>query len=204
MKSSTNSVSQLLINWREGDETALDKLMPVVYKELRRLAHFYMKGERPGHLLQTTALINEAYLKLVDHKGIRWQNRAHFFGVAAQAMRRILVDNARARKYVKRGGGAIHIPLDAAHEIARMRASELIALDDALIDLAAFDPRKSRVVELRYFGGLSIVETAEVLGISTATVTRDWETAKLLLLRAMSPRHPKQPRATRASKKRVQ
>jgi RNA polymerase sigma factor (TIGR02999 family) len=187
MTTSAKSVTQLLIDWRDGDETALDKLMPLVYQELRRLAHRYMRRERPGHMLQTTALINEAYLKLVDHKGMRWQNRAHFYAVAAQAMRRILVDNARARKYAKRGGGAPMIELDEATTVAEKRATELVALDDALKDLAALDERKSRIVELRYFGGLSIDETAEVLNISAATVMRDWATAKAWLLREISP-----------------
>jgi RNA polymerase sigma-70 factor (ECF subfamily) len=201
MKSSTNSITKLLIDWREGDKTALNKLFPLVYKEMRRLAHFYMQGERPGHMLQTSALINEAYLKLVGHKGIQWQNRAHFFGVAARAMRRILVDNARARNYGKRGAGAVHIGLDEANDVAQTRAADLIALDDALTALATLDPRKSHVVELRYFGGLSVVQTAEVLGISTATVMRDWDTAKAWLLRAMSPTDPSGRRAKTVKKK---
>lgn len=181
------SVTQLLIEWRDGDETALNRLMPLVYHELRRLAHRYMRRERPGHMLQTTALINEAYLKLVDNKGMQLQNRSHFYAVAAQAMRRILVDNARARKYAKRGGKAVVVELDQAVAIAAKRAADLVALDDALNDLAKLDPRKSRIVELRYFGGLSVVETAEVLNISPATVMRDWDTAKAWLLRAVGP-----------------
>lgn len=181
------SVTQLLIEWREGDETALNRLMPLVYHELRRIAHRYMRRERPGHMLQTSALINEAYLKLVDNKAMQWQNRSHFYAVAAQAMRRILVDNARARRYAKRGGGAAVVELDQAASVAAKRAADLVALDDALNDLAKLDPRKSRIVELRYFGGMSVVETAEALNISPATVMRDWGTAKAWLLRAVGP-----------------
>lgn len=187
MTSSAKSVTQLLIEWREGDESALDRLMPLVYDEMRRLAHHYMRRERPDHMLQTTALVNEAYLKLVDHKGMRWQNRAHFYAVAAQAMRRILVDHARARDYKKRGGGQQPVELSEATVVADEQCAELIALDDALTDLAALDFRKSRIVELRYFGGMSIDETAEVLGVSAVTVMRDWSTAKAWLLRELSP-----------------
>jgi RNA polymerase sigma factor (TIGR02999 family) len=190
MAPSTESVTQLLIEWREGDESALNRLIPLVHQELRRLAHHYMRRERAGHMLQTTALVNEAYLKLVDHKGMRWQNRSHFFAVAAQAMRRILVDAARSRNYAKRGGGATIVALDEATAVAEKRASDLIALDDALNELAAIDARKSQVVELRYFGGMSIEETAEVLKISPATVMREWNTAKAWLLRAVSPTDP--------------
>ena len=199
MKSSTKSVTKLLIKLREGDEIAFNELIPLVYKEMRRLAHFYMQGERHGHLLQTTALINEAYLKLVDHKGIQWQNRAHFFGVAAQAMRRILIDNVQKHATAPSGVLALFTLRWTMHTALPRRApAELIALDDALTDLATLDPRKSRVVELRYFGGLSTVETAEVLGVSTATVTRDWETAEAWLLRAMGP--PCDPGSLRAKR----
>jgi RNA polymerase sigma-70 factor, ECF subfamily len=187
MSSSQNSVTQLLIKWRDGDETALDQLTPIVYQELRRLAHAHMRHERQGHTLQTSALINEAYIRLVDHKGMRWQNRAHFYGVAAQAMRRVLVDYARSRKSDKRGGGVQMVELNQAAALAQKQATDLIALHEALTELASFDPRKSKVVEMRYFGGMSIEETAEALGISPATVNRDWETAKLWLLRAINP-----------------
>jgi RNA polymerase sigma factor (TIGR02999 family) len=187
MPPAQETVTQLLIEWREGDETAINRLMPLVYHELRRMAHRYMRRERPGHMLQTTALINEAYLKLVGNKEMQWQNRSHFYAVAAQAMRRILVDNARARRYAKRGGGAVAVELNEAATVAAKRAAEIVALDDALNDLAKLDPRKSRIVELRYFGGMTVVETAEVLDLSPATVMRDWDTAKAWLLRAISP-----------------
>jgi RNA polymerase sigma factor (TIGR02999 family) len=186
MTPSSENVTQLLLDWRNGDQTALDRLMPLVYEELRRIAGHYMRDERKGHTLQTSALVNEAYLRLVDHENIAWQNRAHFFGVAAQAMRRILVDHARTRNYQKRGGGAQQVSLDEAATVAEERAAEMIALDDALKELARMDERKSRVVELRYFGGLSVEETAEALGVSIQTVGRDWSTAKAWLLREMS------------------
>ncbi len=176
------------MRWREGDREALDEMMPLVYKELRRMAHYHMRRQRQDHTLQTSALINEAYLRLVEHKNMRWQNRAHFFAVAAQAMRRILVDHARARGYDKRGGGALKVSFDEAVIGAQERGAELIALDDALKDLAAIDPRKCQVVELRYFGGLSVDETAEVLGVSSVTVMREWRSAKGWLLRAISKR----------------
>jgi RNA polymerase sigma factor (TIGR02999 family) len=184
---SRKSITQLLIEWRDGDETALDRLIPLVYEELRRLAHHYMRRERPGHTLQTTALVNEVYLRLVDHRGMRWQNRAHFYAVAAQAMRRILVDHARSRNYLKRGGDVKMIRLEEATTVVLKQAADLVALDDALSELAAIDPRKSQIVEMRYFGGMSVEETAEVLGVSPVTVMRDWSTAKAWLLRAMSP-----------------
>jgi len=176
----------LLIEWREGDETALDRLIPLVYDELRRLAHHYLRGERSGRTLQTSDLVNEAYLRLVDHKGMRWQNRAHFYAVAAQAIRRILVDQARSRAAVKRGGRATLVGLDQAAALAERQAVNLTSLDDALKELAVFDPRKSKIVEMRYFGGMTIEETAEALEISTATVSREWNTARAWLLRAMS------------------
>ena len=185
MTPSTKSITELLIEWRDGDETALDRLMPLVYEELRRLARYYMRRERPDHTLQTAALVNEAYLRLVDHKGMRWQNRAHFYAVAAQAMRRILVDHARSRHYAKRGGGNPMVELDQAATVAQKQAADLVALDDALTDLSAIDPRKCQIVEMRYFAGMSVKETAEVLEVSPATVMREWSTAKAWLLRAM-------------------
>jgi|SRR5437762_3282778 len=149
-------VTQLLVAWGNGDETARDELMPLVYRELHRLAHQYMKRENPGHTLQTSALVNEAFVKLVDQRDVQWQNRAHFFGVAAQLMRRILVDYARSRNYLKRGGGALQVSLDETLIVSEERAAEVLALDDVLKGLAEFDIRKSNIVELRFFGGLSI------------------------------------------------
>ncbi len=181
-----HQVTQLLVRWREGDRSALDELMPLVYKELRRLAAHYMRGERPGHTLQTLALVNEAYLRLAAHEEIQWQDRAHFFGVAAQAMRRILVDHARRRGNLKHGGSAPRIALDEALIVSAERVAEVVALDDALARLAAVDPRKSQLVELRFFGGLSIEETAEVLGVSPGTVMRDWTFAKAWLRREIA------------------
>lgn len=177
----TNDVTQLLVGWSEGNQQALDKLLPLVYRELKRIADRYLRRERADHTLQATALVHEAYLKLIDQRQVRWQNRAHFFGIAAQAMRRILVDYARDRQAEKRGGGGIKLSLDDELDISDKRASELIALDDALSTLAEMDAQKSRIVELRFFGGLSIEETAEVLGISTATVIRQWRLAKAWL-----------------------
>jgi RNA polymerase sigma factor (TIGR02999 family) len=181
----SQKITQLLLAWNRGDEQALNRLMPLVHSELHRLAHRYMAGERPGHALQTTALVNEAYLRLIDSSRVRWQNRAHFFAVSAQLMRRILVDVARARAKLKRGGDAIQVSLEEAMEIPRKPGADLIALDDALTALAAFDERKSKVVELRFFGGMSVEETAEVLGISPMTVMRDWGLAKVWLLREL-------------------
>src|SRR5262245_9026734 len=186
MNPSSQGVTQLLLDWRNGDQTALDRLMPLVYEELRRIAGHYMRNERRGHTLQTSALVNEAYVKLVDHENIEWQNRAHFFSVAAQAMRRILVDYARTRNYQKRGAGAQHVSLEEAAMVTEEHAAAMIALDDALEALAKIDERKCRVVELRYFGGLSVEETAEALSVSVQTVGRDWSTAKAWLLREMS------------------
>ncbi len=188
MTPSPKSISQLLIEWREGDETALESLIPLVYDELSRLAHHYLRRERPGQTLQTSDLVNEAYLRLIDHEGMRWQNRAHFYAVAAQAIRRILVDHARSRGSAKRGGGARTIGLDEAATLPQRQAADLIALDEALKELAILDARKSKIVEMRYFGGMTAEETAAALGISTATVSRDWNTAKAWLLRAMSPK----------------
>ena len=176
----------LLLAWGEGDRTALDRLIPLVHDELHRMAHRYMSGEREGHTLQTTALINEAYLRLVDSGRMHWQNRAHFFAVSAEVMRRILVDFARSRNYQKRGGNAVHLPLDQAPEVSQEREADLVALDEALIALAAIDQRKSKTVELRFFGGLSVKETAEVLKVSPDTVMREWKLAKVWLLRELS------------------
>jgi RNA polymerase sigma factor (TIGR02999 family) len=178
---SPKEITQLLIAWSDGDESALAELTPLVHQELHRIAHHYMSGERAGHTLQTTALVNEAYVRLIDWKNVRWQNRAHFFGVSAQLMRRILVDFARSRGYHKRGAGAQLIALDEATVVAADKGEELIALDEALTALAELDPRHSRVVELRFFGGLSIEETAEVLKVSPATVRRDWSLARAWL-----------------------
>jgi RNA polymerase sigma-70 factor, ECF subfamily len=183
---SSQEVTELLLAWNSGDEAALEQLMPLVYDELHRLAHRYLGGERAGHMLQTTALVNEAYLRLIDASRVQWQNRAHFFAVSAQLMRRVLVDFARARQYQKRGGGAQQVSLEEALVVSMDRGAELIALDDALTTLAAADERASKVVELRFFGGLSIEETAAVLGISPETVKRDWQWAKVWLLRELS------------------
>jgi RNA polymerase sigma-70 factor (ECF subfamily) len=183
---SPQDVTELLLEWRQGDSAALDKLTPLVYDELRRIAHRYMQQERDGHTLQTTALVNEAYVRLVGQQRIEWQNRAHFFGVTAQVMRRVLIDHARRRGYTKRGGEAQQVPLEDAAVMSHGRAAELVALDEALEELAKLDPRKSRVVELRYFGGLSIEETAEVLKVSPMTVRRDWRAAKAWLYRALT------------------
>ncbi len=183
-RGSPPNVTELLVAWNEGDEAALEQLMPVVYDELRRLARRHLAGER-GERLQTTALVHDAYLRLVDQRAVRWQNRAHFYAIAARMMRRILIDHARARVTDRRGGGAPHVALDQAAEVSSERADQLVALDDALQRLAEVDPRKSRVVELRFFGGMSVEETAEVLGISNATVMRDWSTAKAWLHRAI-------------------
>jgi RNA polymerase sigma factor (TIGR02999 family) len=180
---SQNQVTQLLLHWGNGDKAALDKLVPVVYQELRRLAAYYMRRERPGHTLQTSALVNEAYMRLVDYSQMRWQSRAHFFAVAAQAMRRILVEHARKRHFAKRGGGAVKVSFDEAAIVSQEQAADLVALDDALTSLEAMDERKARIVELRYIGGLNIEETAEVLDISPATVQREWRAAKAWLYR---------------------
>jgi RNA polymerase sigma factor (TIGR02999 family) len=181
----TDDLTGLLIEWGQGDRAALDRLTPLVYDEIRRIAHRAMHREREGHTLQTTALINEAYLRLAGSKNVNWQNRAHFFSVTAQVMRHVLVDHARRRRYVKHGGEAQRVSFEAAMGEAVLmstsRAAELMALDEALDELARFDARKSQVVELRYFGGLSLEETAEVLEVSTVTVRRDWRAAKAWL-----------------------
>ena len=181
MKAATPSITQLLVAWGDGDQTALDQLVPLVNAELHRLARNYMRGERKHHTLQTTALVNEAYLRLVDQKRVRWQNRAHFLAIAAQLMRRILVDYARRRQYQKRGAGAMQVTLGEAESIAIESSTDLVALDEALSELARMDLRRSQVVELRFFGGLSIPETADVLKISETTVERDWTIAKAWL-----------------------
>lgn len=185
-----NEVTQLLVSWGNGNKDALDKLIPLVYAELRRLARRYMGRESPGHTLQTSALINEAYMKLVDQRNVQWQNRAHFFAVAAQVMRHILIDHARSRRYAKRGAGARKISLDDTAVLSDERAADLVALDDALTALADLDARKSRIIELRFFGGLSIEETAEILKISPVTVTREWRAARAWLRREMSSSEP--------------
>jgi RNA polymerase sigma factor (TIGR02999 family) len=176
------NVTELLVAWNGGDEAALDRLVPIVYAELQRLARRHLARES-GEAPQTTALVHEAYLRLVDQRSVRWQSRAHFYAIAAQMMRRILIDHARARLSERRGGGAPHLPLDAAAEVSTERGEQLVALDEALGRLAEIDPRKSRVVEMRFFGGMSVEETAEALGISKVTVMRDWNTAKAWLQR---------------------
>ena len=186
-QSSPNEVTQLLADWSSGNQAALDKLMPLVEAELHRLAHYYMSRERAGHTLQTTALVDEAYLRLVGQKNIDWQNRAHFFGIAAKLMRQILVDYARKRHFAKRGGNAWHVSLDEAAIIAEERASEIVALDEALRDLAKISSEQSRIVELRFFGGLTIEETAEVMSLSVDKVKRDWSMAKTWLYHQMKP-----------------
>ena len=183
----TEAVTQLLIDWSNGDQAALDRLMPVVYDELRRLASNYLRRERAGHTLQPTALVNEAYLRLVDQRKAKWQNRAQFFGVAAQLMRRILVDHARVRQAQKRGGSdQQQISLSHADRIAEHPEIDLLALHEALNQLAVIDPQQARVVELKFFGGLTIEETAEVIGISHATVERDWTMARAWLRRELA------------------
>jgi RNA polymerase sigma factor (TIGR02999 family) len=183
---STRELTQLLQQWSDGEEAASEKLMLLLYEELRQMAHRHMRQERPDHTLQTTALINEAYLRLINWKNVRWQNRAHFFAVCAQLMRRILVDFARSRKYLKRGAG-IHVqPLGDVPDVSCRRATEIIALDDALQRLAKIDPRKSRIVELRFFGGLTVDETAALLKVTSRTILRDWDLAKAFLHRELS------------------
>jgi RNA polymerase sigma-70 factor, ECF subfamily len=179
-------VTQLLVDWGNGNQAALDQLIPLVYTELRQLARRYMSRKRPGHTMQTTALIHEAYLRLVDQNQVRWENRAHFLGIAARLMRQILIEHARRHTRAKRGGGAGTIALDEAAIVSQTRAAELLALDDALERLAAIDPRKSRVVELRFFGGLSVEEAAIVLNVAPNTVLRDWRLAKAWLHREIS------------------
>lgn len=185
MKQPSNEITELLIAWSGGDKKALDELMHIVYDELHRLAHHHLAKERQDHTLQTTALVNEAYMKLVDQKRVKWQNRSHFFALSSQLMRRILVDYARSRQYAKRGGGASALPLNEALIVTPERAAEMIALDDALTELAKHDERKARIVELRFFAGMNIDETSELLGVSPGTVMKDWTLAKAWLQREM-------------------
>ena len=180
---SPEEITGLLIDWGNGDKAALDRVIPMVYQELRRLAHRQMRRERAGDTLQTTALINEAYMRLVDYARVRPRDRAHFLSIAAQAMRRVLIERARSRRSAKRGSGAQKLSLDGVADVSAERGADLVALDEALTQLAAIDPRKSRLVELKYFGGLTNEESAEVLEISTPTVERDWRTAKMWLHR---------------------
>ena len=180
----SNEISGLLRAWSDGDQSALKGLTAIVYEELRRLAHYYMQRERPGHTLQTTALVNEAYTRLVDYKRMQWQDRAHFFAVAAQVMRRILVDHARSRN-IKRGAGVPHLALDEVAIVSGDQTGDLLALDDAMNALARLDSRKVQIIEMRFFGGLSVEETAEVLKVSPATVRRDWSIAKFWLYREL-------------------
>ena len=181
----THEITQWLVGWSSGDLSALEKLTPLVYRELHRLAQAYMRGERPGHTLQTTALVNEAYVRLIDADRMGWQNRAHFYGVAAKLMRHILVDFARSRDQVKRGGGVEHLPLDEAWTITADRTAELVNLDDALTALEKLDSRQSQIVELRFFGGLTEPEIAEVLKVSPRTVNSEWSLARAWLLREL-------------------
>jgi RNA polymerase sigma factor (TIGR02999 family) len=191
MTSSSNPVTELLVAWRHGDRTALERIVPLVYQDLRRLAHCYMKGQRPGHTLEATALINEAYVRLMDCRQVDWKSRAHFIAVAARMMRRVLVEFARSQQYRKRGGGAQKIPFDEALTPTPRRGHDLEALDDALQAFGAEYPRQSQVVELRFFAGLSVEETAQVLQVSAVTVMRDWQLAKAWLARELkkSKRH---------------
>jgi len=185
---SSKEITRLLVAWGDGDQAALEELAPLVHSELHRLAHHYMGRERPGHTLQTSALVNEAYIRLIDWKNVHWQNRAHFFAVSAQLMRRILVDFARQRKNLKRGGDVLQVSLTEAKALAVDRDSDLLALNEALTALAELDHRMSQVVEMRFFGGLSIEEVAEVLKVSKETVMRDWRLAKVWLLRELGRR----------------
>jgi RNA polymerase sigma factor (TIGR02999 family) len=184
--SGKGEVTRLLVDWNAGNRAALDRLLPLVYEELRRVASNHMRREQPGSVLQTTALVHEAYLRLVDQRNVRWQTRAHFFAVAAQVMRHILIDYARGRRRAKRGGGASDLPLQDVAVFSETRADELLAVNTALDNLATVDPRKAKVFELRYFGGMSVDEAAEALNVSPATVTRDWRMAKAWLRREIS------------------
>src|SRR5262245_19447823 len=184
-QATTDEVTQLLTDWSQGDQTALEKLTPLIHAELRRLAHHYMSRERPGHTLQTTALVNEAYVRLINRKDVHWQNRDHFFAIAAQLMRTILVDHARRHGYSKRGGGARKLSLDEAAVVAQDRTAEVVELYEALTRLAVFDSLQSRIVELRFFGGLTNKQTADVLGLSPATIKREWNTARAWLFREL-------------------
>jgi len=186
MATSPNEITQLLVAWGNGDPAALDQLMPLVYSELHRLAHRHIKKERPGHTLQTSALLNEAFVRLVDQRDVTWRSRGHFFAIAAQMMRRILVDYARSRRYAKRGGDAHQVSFDENLIVSRQLSADVVKLHDALNELVNIDERKAKIVELKFFGGLSIEETAEVLSVSPGTVMRDWTLAKAWLRLAMS------------------
>ena len=186
MSSSSHAITQLLLAWSEGDQAALEQLAPLVERELHRLAQRYLVGERRGHSLQATELVNEAYLRLIDWQAVRWQNRAHFFAMAAQMMRRILVDHARRRRFQKRGGGALQVSLTEAENNARQPSADLLALDDALSSLARFDARKSQIVELKFFGGLQEEAIAEVMKISLRTVQREWNLARAWLYQELA------------------
>ncbi|MGC2198183.1 MAG: sigma-70 family RNA polymerase sigma factor [Terriglobales bacterium] len=189
-RDSSDQVTQLLVRWRGGDRDALDALMPMVYADLRRMARHYLQRERPDHTLQSTDLVHEVYVRLIGHKLPEWQNRAHFFGVAARLMRQILVEYARGHQAAKRGGSACKVSLDEGMMLPQQSDLDVVLLDDALQDLAKVDPQQSRIVELRFFAGLSIDDTSEVLGISPATVTRDWTTARVWLYREISRKTP--------------
>ena len=195
MMVSTPGLTELLDDWQQGDRTALEKLAPLIYDELRRIAHRYVQRERNGHTLQTTALVNEAYLRLAEQQKPGWQNRSHFFAVTAQMMRHILIDHARRRRFVKHGGDTQQVSLDEASLMSVERAAELVALNEALDELKRFDQRKSRVVELRYFGGLTLEETADILGVSLMTVRRDWRAAKAWLFRRLMDERGSEPPA---------
>ena len=186
MSADSENVTQLLQDWSQGNQQALEELLPLIYNELRKMAHSFLYRERTGHTLQTTALVHEAYLKLIDQKDARWQNRSHFFAIAAQAMRRILIDSARRHAAMKRGGPQEKLSLDEVPDLSQEPNTKLLALDEALNALAEIDPEQSRIVELRYFGGLSVEETAEVLGIAAITVMREWNKAKAWLYRELS------------------
>lgn len=186
MAAGPNQITELLKDWNDGDQTAIDKLMPLVYEEFHRLARQYMRREKPGNTLQTSALVNEAYLRLVEQKKIDWNSRSHFFGIAARLMRQILVDQVRRRNFAKRGGGAIRVTLDEASLVATEQSAKVMAVNEALTILEKTDPRKGRIVELRFFGGLSIEETAEVLQVSPGTVMRDWTFARAWLKNQMT------------------
>ena len=185
----SHQITRLLVDWRNGDQRALEQLIPLVHEELRRVARRHMAHERAGHTLQATALVNEAYVRLIDIRQVNWQDRAHFFAMSSRLMRRILVDFARSKGYQKRGGGAQKVSLDEALIVSAEPAADLVALDDALTALAAFDARKAQVVEMRFFGGLSVEETAEALKVSVDTVMRDWKLAKAWLLRELKDHH---------------
>lgn len=193
METSSDEVTRLLRDWGNGNQQALDKLVPLIYNELRHLAHKCLHRERPGHTLQTTALVHEAYLKLIDQRDARWQNRAHFFAIAAQAMRRILVDSARRHTAIKRGGPAENLPLDEAANVSLEPDPILLPLDEALNALAEIDPQQGRIVELRFFGGLTIEETAEVMKLSADTIKREWAMARAWLRQTLTDQVPNQP-----------